>query len=330
MNRGYLLRRLGWTAVAAYILLSAMFFAVALTPDPNETMAEFAAAVAALDDPSIENKSAYIKQAGAAYLEVRNKDKPLWVRYRRWMVGYATLKLGYSFAYEQPVRTVLANTIPVTVVYAGAGILVSWLVSLCGGVYAALHRGGVIDRLGGVISSVGLGVPAAVIVGVLAGYSRDRVAEISYPTYDQALGLFTPHNMAALAIPTAIIAFSVTVVQWPAVRSELADLQGEQFVRTLRAGGAGWGRLARHLLKNATAPFLELLKSQVLVVLLLTVYVIEEFLGIPGVGTATLLAFEERDVGLILATVMLPAFVGLLGNLIADLVAGRVDPRVSS
>ncbi len=330
MNRGYIIRRLGWTLLAGYLLLSAMFFAVALTPDPNRVMAEFGAAVAALNDPSVENKSAYIQQAGAAYLEARNKDRPLWARYQRWILGYATLKLGYSFAYQQPVRQVLARVIPITAAYLVPGLATAWLTSLAGGLTAALDRDGFFDRITQPLIYVGLGVPAAVVVATLAAYRRADTVDFSYPVFDESLGVLASQNLMALAIPAAIVAGSVIVVQWPVVRAETAGLYGEQFVRTLRAGGATRRRIARHLLKNATAPLLELFTSQVLVVLLLTVYVVEEFLGIPGVGAATLLAFEERDIGLLLATVMLPAFVGLLGNLVADLLTGLVDPRVSA
>lgn len=318
--------RLAWTVFAALLLLSAAFFAVALTPDPNKTMVQFGAAMAALDNPAIEDKQAYIEQAAAAYDEARNRDRPLLLRYWDWMSGYATMRWGWSFAYEKPVENVLARAVPLTALYVVPAVLVAWAVSLAGGIYAAI-RGGLPDATGRVFTYVGLGVPAVLLAKGLATY--DRVGTISYPHFDPSLGLLAGQNLAALAVPGAIVTFSMLMVQWRAVRSESLELVDEAFVKALRAEGVSMRRLGRHLAKNSTAPLVSLFTAEVLTVLLLTIYVVEHFVGIPGLGAVTLEAFFERDVGLILAAIMLPAFVGLLGNLAADLVAGIVDPRVS-
>lgn len=324
--RRFILRRLAWTVLASYILLSAAFFALALTPDPNRLMAEMAAAGAALTNASIVDKQAYIKQAGAAYLDARNKNLPLSLRYWRWISGYTMLDWGWSFAYERPVFAVLADRVPVTAAYIVPAVLLSWVVSLTTGVAAAL-RGGLADVSGRVLTALGLGLPAVVVVAAMSSYRR--VGELSYPTFDPSLSTVAPPNLLALAIPTAIVTVTLIVVQWRAVRGESLDLLDEDFVKRLRASGASRVDLARHLLRNATAPLASLFAAEVTVVVLLTVYVVEIFLGIPGIGQATLVAFEERDIGLVLAAVMLPAYVGLLGNLLADLLAGVVDPRVS-
>ncbi|MFB6219868.1 MAG: ABC transporter permease subunit [Halolamina sp.] len=322
----YLLARLGWTLLAAYLLLSAAFLAVALTPDPNRRMAEMAAAGEALSNESIVDKQAYVEQAGAAYAEARNRDRPLVLRYWDWMAGYATLDWGWSFAYETPVEQAVVRGLRVTTLYLLPAVVLSWVVSLVGGIYAGL-RGGISDRIGRLVTYLGIGLPAVVVAQALVTYDREGV--LSYPAFDPSLALLAPQNLAALAVPSALVAFSLLAVQWRAVRTESLDLAGQEFVTALRAEGASVVRLGRHLAKNATAPLASLFTGELLVVLLLTVYVVEEILGVPGIGAVTLRAFEERDVGLVLATVMLPAFVGLFGNLLADLVAGAVDPRVS-
>lgn len=330
METRYLLQRIGWTAIAAFLVLSGMFFAVALTPDPNRMMTEFAAAAALLGDSTVDDPSAIIEQAGTAYLEARNKDKPLMDRYWHWITGYATLKLGYSYAYGQPVKAVLGDVVPVTVAYVVPGIGFAWIVSLLGGVYSSLNPDGVVDHLGSFVSHLGLGIPPAVIAALVWAYKPENAADSWFPVYDGSASVLVPDNLIALSIPAAIVGFSVVVVQWPVVRAEATRLHNEEFVRTLRAGGADPLRIGRHLVRNATVPLLELFKSEVLVVLLLTMFVVEQYLGIPGLGDATLRAFDDRDIGLLLATVMLPAFVGLFGTLLADLLASTIDPRVSS
>ena len=319
-------RQTVWTVFAMFLLLSVSFFAVALTPDPNRQLAGWAGA--SREDASGEGS----QSAMAAYDEARNRDRPLLDRYRDWVVGYATFQWGWSYAYEKPVKAVLADRATVTLAYVIPGLLIACWVSVLGGLYAALRSGTALDGFGRVVTYVGVGVPAVLIAKLVStyGFAR-RGSELSLlPHYDGAAGLFASHNLAALSIPTAIVAVTMLVVQWRMVRAESVDLLNREFVTALRADGADDKRLGRHVLKNAAAPLLAVFNAEVLTVLFLTMYVVEEFLGIPGLGAVTLHAFEERDIGLVLATVLLPAFVGLLGNFLTDVISAVVDPRASS
>lgn len=312
-----------------FLLLSVSFFALATTPDPNQQLAGKAAAAAAMEEgKSGEEAKKAAAEAMAAYGEARNRDEPLLNRYLDWVTGYATLQWGWSYAYEKPVKSVLFDAAPVTMAYVVPALLLSWGASVFGGIYAALRRGTALDRFGRAASYFGLGIPAIILVKLLQ--ARSRTGGLTYPQYDAAAGPFALSNADALAIPAAIVAFSMLAVQWRVVRSESLELVDEPFVTALRADGAGGLRLGRHVLKNATAPLLAVFNAEVLSALFLTMYVVESFLGIPGLGSVTLAAFEERDIGLVLATVLLPAFVGLLGNFVVDVVSAVVDPRVAS
>jgi peptide/nickel transport system permease protein len=323
--KSFVVRRTVWTVVAMYLLLSASFFTVALTPDPNQQLVGLAAASAAMMEGENPNEAA--AEAIAAYAEARNRDRPLLDRYRDWVVGYTTFQWGWSYAYSEPVTDVIADTVPVTLAYVIPALLISWILSLAGGVYAAFRRGTALDGVGRTVTYLGVGLPAVIVVMLL----RSTVyAGSSVPRYDAAAGVLAPDNLAALAIPSAVVAGSMLVMQWRMVRAESLDLLTRDFVTALRADGAGGTRLGRHVLKNATAPLLAVFNAEVLTVLFLTMYVVEQFLGIPGLGSATLTAFEDRDIGLVLATVLLPAFVGLLGNFLTDVASAVVDPRVSA
>ena len=323
--RSLLIRRSIWTVFAIFLLLSASFFTVALTPDPNQQLVGLAAAQAAMMEG--ENPNAAAAEAIAAYAEARNRDRPLLDRYSDWIIGYTTFQWGWSYAYNKPVMDVIADTVPVTMAYVIPALLVSWAVSILGGLYAALRRRTALDGIGRAATYIGVGIPAVIVAKLLEVYAYKGSSPI--PQYDRALGLFTPDNLAALAIPAAIVAFSMLVMQWRMVRAESIDLLNREFVTALRADGAGNRRLGWHVLKNATAPLLAVFNAEMLTVLFLTMYVVEQFLGIPGLGSATLTAFDRRDIGLILATVMLPAFVGLFSNFLTDVISAVVDPRAS-
>jgi peptide/nickel transport system permease protein len=324
--RSLLIRRTIWTVFAIYLLLSASFFTVALTPDPNQQLIGLMAAQQAMMEG--EDPNAAAAEAIAAYDEARNRDRPLLDRYSDWVVGYTTFQWGWSYTYNKPVTDVITDTVPVTIAYMIPALLFSWLVSVLGGLYAALRRRTALDDVGRAATYLGVGVPAVIVAKLLEVYAKTGPYPI--PQYDRAVGPFAPDNLAALAIPAAIVAFSMLVMQWRMVHAESIDLLNREFVTALRADGAGDKRLGRHVLKNATAPLLAVFNAEMLTVLFLTMYVVEQFLGIPGLGSATLTAFESRDVGLILATVMLPAFIGLFSNFLTDVISAVVDPRASS
>lgn len=316
-------RQTVWTAFAMFLLLSASFFAIAFTPDPNKKLVGAAAAHDAM--ASGQDPAEASREAMAAYDEARNRDRPLLDRYSDWMVGYATFQWGWSHTYDEPVTDVIGGAALVTLTYMIPALLLSWALSILGGIYAAFRRSTVLDRFGRAATYLGMGIPAIIIVKLLERHGH----AVSVGVPPDLTTFLSPNYLTNLAIPVGIVAFSMVVMQWRIVRAESLTLLGRDFMTALRADGAGDRRLGRHVLKNATAPLLAVFNAEVLTVLFLTMYVIEKFLGIHGLGAVTLTAFDQRDIGLLLATILLPAFVGLLGNFVTDMVSAIVDPRAS-
>lgn len=303
----HVVRRLVWTVAAVYLLLSVSFFAIALTPDPNKNLLGFAGG----------------DEAVAAYEEARNQDQPLLDRYVNWVTGYATLDWGYSYLFERPVTTVVSDRLPVTLGYVIPAVLLATLASILSGVYSALDRNSWLDRTTSGISTVGLAVPAFVL-GVAVTATMDP------PAYDTARGLLTGQNLNALAYPTLVLGLNLFAVQSWAVRAEAIEIVPAEFVKTLRANGAGQHRVARHVARNAAAPVFALVVSEVFVLLVVSTYVIELVFGLPGFAAASFAGFQDRDYGLIFAAIVLPTVFALLANLGKDLLTAYIDPRVGT
>jgi peptide/nickel transport system permease protein len=304
----FLARRALWTVAALYLVVSATFFVFALTPDPNRQAIAYAAAQETGPDESAVEAGA---EAMEAYDEVRNRDRPLLDRYRDWMIGYATGQWGWSYTYNEPVTAVLGGALPVTLSYLVPGVLLASLLSVFAGLYGAIRRRGHGDRLSRAAMFGGVALPAFVLA---VAVQRWAPGWLQNPTLASAL----------------IVGVNLFAVQTWVVRSEALQLVPEEFVKTLRASGAGDATVGRHVLRNAASPLLATFVSEVLVVLYVTVFVVEIVLGIPGLGGVGYAAFEQRDIGLILATVMLPVAVGLLSTLAKDVLTAFVDPRVSA
>ncbi|MFC7078827.1 ABC transporter permease [Halorussus caseinilyticus] len=319
----FLLKRVAWTAFAAYLILSGAFFVFAYTPDPNEALVSFAAA-----DPSDPaNMSEDSKQAVAAYEQARNYDEPVFQRYADWMVGYATLDWGRSVTTGGPVTDALADRIPVTLAYLVPAVVVSTLLGVGVGLVSAMRPNGVVDRVSAALSYVGLGVPGFVLGELLLVAS---ILHFSWyrAYYDPRYGLWTAENLVSLALPAFVVALNLLAAQARYARAESREYLLAEFVKTLRASGADARTIGRHVLRNAALPLLTVFFAELLTVLFLTVYVVEVVFRVPGVGQLAYQAIEQRDIGLILATTLLPAFVALLGNLFQDFAYTLLDPRV--
>lgn len=308
---------------AAYLLLSGAFLVFAYTPDPNKALVAFAAANP--DDP--ENISSDSEKAVAAYEEARNYDEPVLDRYVTWMVSYATLDWGRSLTTGKPVIDALAERIPVTLAYLVPAIVLSTLLGVGSGLVSAMWPKGIVDRVTATFSYVGLGVPGFVIgelilIGSIMHLSWYRAY------YDPRFGLWTAENLVSLALPAFVVALNLLAAQARYARAESREYLPAEFVKTLRASGADARTIGRHVLRNAALPLLTVFFAELLTVLFLTVYVIEVVFRIPGVGQLAYQAIEQRDIGTILATTLLPAFVALLGNLLQDFAYTVLDPRV--
>lgn len=323
--RWYVLRRTLWTVFAAYLVLSGAFFVYAYTPDPNERLVQFGAGMSAA--LSGEDPTAAQLEAVRAYREARNYDQPVLDRYATWVLAYVTLDWGYSFAHDEPVIDLIADRLPITLVYLVPGLLIALLLGLAVGLGAAMRRGGPLDRFGTAIAYVGVGLPHFFLAELLLIVA---VQELGWygAIWDDRYGLWSAENLAALSLPMLVVTANLLAVQVRYVRAEALEFVSADFVKRLRASGASGWTVARHVLRNAALPLVSVFFTESLAVLFVTIYVIEVVMQVPGLGTLAYEAIFARDVGVILATTLLPVLVGLVGNLVQDVAYTALDPRV--
>ncbi len=146
--------------------------------------------------------------------------------------------------------------------------------------------------------------------------------------WDPRFGLWTPQNFPFLAFPLLVVMTNLLAVQIRYTRSTSLEYVPAEFVKTLHSNGASACDVGRHVLRNAALPLVSLFFAETATILFITILVVEMVFGLPGFGTLTFNAIKARDPGLILATTMIPIFIGLAGNLIQDIAYAVLDPRV--
>ena len=260
-------------------------------------------------------------------------DQPLLVRYGRWMASVAHGDFGYSIAYNTPVAPLLWMRAKHTLLLTVTATLLTWLIAVPLGVWAAASRAGWLDRFVAAGSSFLISVPEIVIaLALLALAVRWRVVPVGGMMslgfeelsawgkfHDVALRMFLPASILVLASIAVVIRH---------VRASVLDVLDAPYIHAARGNGIGRTRLLfRHVLPVAANPAISLFGFS-LAALLSGSLLVEVVTGWPGLGPLILDATLSRDLYLVIGGIMLSAVFMMGGNLVADLLLLASDPRI--
>ena len=260
-------------------------------------------------------------------------DRPLPVRYAAWLGSMARGEFGYSLAYNSAVGPLLRQRIPGTLLLTATATLLAWLMAIPLGVWSAARRGTWSDSILKVILSVLLSIPDLLMVIILLVLAVET-------TWLPAGGMHAPgagslpaaarfrDTLRHLAIPVLVLVLGLAPVLVRHVRSAIADVMDSPFALAARAQGIPRRRLFfHHLLPAALNPLISLFGFS-LGSLLSASLLVEVLVGWPGLGPLFLEAIMARDFALVLGVVMSSTTLLITGNLIADLLLYRADPRI--
>ncbi len=262
-------------------------------------------------------------------------DRPLPARYWLWLSSAARGDVGYSFAYNAPVRPLLLARARNTLLLTLSATLLAWLLAVPLGAWTALRRGGWIDRVVTVASSFMLSVPEiAVVLAVLAFAVRTRMLPVGGLTSSSFEGLTwwgQVRDIAAhLVIPASVLALGIVAIVVRHVRSSMAEVLESPYIQAVRGNGIHTARLLlRHVLPAAANPAISLFGLS-LSVLLSGSLTVEVITGWPGLGPLVLEATLARDPYVVIGAVMLSAVMVTMGTLLADLLLLAFDPRITT
>jgi peptide/nickel transport system permease protein len=260
-------------------------------------------------------------------------DQPLLVRYGRWMKSALHADWGYSIAYHVPVAPLLWSRAKNTLLLTSTALLLTWLISVPLGVWAANGRGGLLDKAVTLVSSFLVSVPELVIaVGLLAAAVRWRILPAGGMLSADFEGLSAWAKLqdivSHLALPVLILALCESAVIIRHVRASVLEVLDSPYVRAARGFGTRPVRLLfRQVLPVAANPAVSLLGFS-LAGLLSGSLLVEVVCGWPGLGPLILEATLSRDLYLVIGGIMFSALFTVGGNLVADIMLLALDPRI--
>ena len=262
-------------------------------------------------------------------------DQPLHVQYGRWLARMATLNFGESFSPDgRPVSEKIRERIPITLTINVLSMALVFLVAIPVGVYSAVRKGSLFDRISTVAVFTGFAVPTfwlALLLMILFGVKLGwlPISGISSLDYDSlgAAGKLAD-RARHLVLPVLLAAFGGLAGMSRYMRSNMLEVIRQDYVATARAKGLPEGKVVfRHAMRNALLPVITILGLSVPDLLGGSV-IFETIFAIPGMGQLFYQGVMSRDYPLILGILTIGAFLTLLGNLLADVGYALADPRI--
>ena len=254
-------------------------------------------------------------------------ERPLLEQYLAFLGGVLRGDLGNSLVDDFPVVSEIALRLPRTLELILAGTLLAVILGIPAGTYAALHRGGLFDRIASGAAALLLAIPVFV-VGTLLVLLLAQTLKLMPAGGYVALAQDPLKHLTLLTLPAIAIAKGLAAVVFRMTRASVLDVLSRDFVRTAKAKGLTPRRvLIRHVVRNSLTPVFTVLGLHMGTLLGGTVLV-EYVFNWPGLSTPLLRAVEARDYPMVVGIVLTISGLFLLINLVMDLLYAALDPRV--
>jgi peptide/nickel transport system permease protein len=314
----YLVRRL-LIAIPSLIGISVVLFTVlALAPgDPFEELAT---------NPNVP-------AAVRAALRVKfGLDDPIAIRYLRWFTAMLHGDWGFSFVSRIDVDVLILQRLPTTLFVIGSSQVLALLIALPVGIYAAARPYSVFDQIASTLAFVGFSLPTfftGILFILIFSIYLDWLPFV-YRTDISATGWqwYSEHIRQA-AMPVAVLGLFQGASWTRYVRSSVLDVIRLDYVTTARAKGlAERDVIMRHVVRNALIPVVTLVALQMPAVFGGAI-ITEQIFRIPGIGSLLISSILANDTPTIMAVTFVFACLVILFNLLADLIYGWLDPRIT-
>lgn len=314
----YLLRRL-LIAIPSLLGISVILFTVlALAPgDPFEELAT---------NPAIPPE---VRMALRASLGI---DDPVHIRYFRWLTAMLQGEWGFSFVSRVDVDQLILQRLPVTLVVIGLSQVLALAIALPVGIMAATRPYSIFDQVANTLAFVGFSLPTfftGLLLILLFSIHLDWLPFVYRAQIDATGWQWWWEHIKQSIMPIAVLGLFQGAAWTRFVRSVVLDVVRLDYVTTARAKGIPERRVInRHVVRNALIPVVTLVALQMPAVFGGAI-VTEQIFRVPGIGSLLISAVLANDTPVIMAVTFVFACLVIFFNLLADVIYGWLDPRIS-
>ncbi len=259
-------------------------------------------------------------------------DDPIWQRYFHWLVNMLRGDWGFSFVSRINVDELILQRLPVTIAVIGMSQVLALAIALPVGILAAVRPYSWFDRIASTLSFVGFSLPTfftgvlfilffSIYLGWLPFVYRADLPETGlawwWAQFKQSI------------MPIAVLGLSQAASWMRYVRSSVLDVVRMDYVTTARSKGLSERVVInKHVVRNALIPVVTLVALQMPAVFGGAI-VTEQIFRIPGIGSLLIDAILRNDTPVIMAVTFVFSILVIVFNLVADVLYGWLDPRIS-
>ncbi|MCL4744584.1 MAG: ABC transporter permease [Burkholderiaceae bacterium] len=316
---GFLIQRLLQAAVVMLVISALVFVGVYAIGNPIDVLLS--------PDATQEIREQAIRAYGL--------DLPLWQQYGRFLARLVTGDFGRSFVFNMPVLELIFSRLPATVELTLAAVLAATVLGITLGMYAGYRPNGVAARLIMAASTLGFSVPTfwiglvlifsfAVSLGWLPAGGRGQTAML----FGLNWSFLTPNGLSHLLLPAINLSLFKMALMIRLARAGTSEVMMTDAVKFARATGQSERTvLVRHVLRLISIPLVTVFGLELGSTLAFAV-VTETIFSWPGVGKLIIDSINALDRPVMVAYLMLVAFLFILINLLVDLANAALDPRI--
>jgi peptide/nickel transport system permease protein len=313
----YILRRL-MIAIPSLLGISLVLFVV-LALAPGDPFGELAT------NPNVP------PEVQAALRAKFGLDDPIYLRYLHWLAAMAQGDWGFSFVSRINVDTLILQRLPTTLYVIGSAQLLALLIAIPVGVYAATRPYSLFDQLANTFAFIGFSLPTFFtgILFILVFSVKLDWLPFVYTDVPGSGIRWTLEMIRQAIMPVMVLGLFQAASMTRFVRSAMLDVIRLDYVTTARAKGLGQAKvIVKHVMRNAMIPVVTLIALQMPAVFGGAI-VTEQIFRIPGIGSLLISSILANDTPVVMAVTFVFACLVVLFNLIADVLYGWLDPRIS-
>lgn len=258
-------------------------------------------------------------EAVEAFRAAWGLDEPIWVQYLSYFWAILQGDLGRSMRDGRDAIVLVTERIPATLALTLPALAIKICLGIPAGIYAALHRNSLADRVVMIIAVAGFTVPSFVLGLLLVLVFAVELGWL--PSGGQ-------ESWRHGILPVITLGLGGAAVLARFTRSAMLEVLGQPYIRTASAKGVPWRAVVTgHALPNAAIPTVTIIGFMV-GTLIAGAVVVESVFSWPGVGRLLVVAVANRDLAVVQCILLLVAITMVCANLIVDLLYGLLDPRL--
>ena len=259
-------------------------------------------------------------------------DDPVLVRYVRWFTSMLRGDWGFSFVSRVDVITLIRQRLPTTLFVLGAAQLIGLLVALPIGIYSAMRPYSLFDQLATTFAFIGFSLPTffvGLLFILLFSIYLDWLPFIYRADIGGSGWAWLWASVRQAIMPVAVLGLAQGASMTRFVRSAVLEVIRLDYINTARAKGLSERiTVIKHVVRNALIPVVTLVALQIPGIFTGAV-ITEQIFRVPGIGSLLITSILANDTPVIMAITFVFSCLVVIFNLVADLLYGWLDPRIS-